>query len=51
MGTWLPSVARLPGHEFEHKTLRSGPFDLTLDLASVIPDAMAEFIDKRLLPW
>lgn len=39
---------RLPGHQFEHKTLRSGPLDLTLDLASVIPDAMAEFINKHL---
>lgn len=39
---------RLPNHQFEHNTLRSGPLDLTLDLASVIPDAMAEFIDKHL---
>jgi hypothetical protein len=39
---------RLPGHRFEHKTLRSGPLDLTLDLASVIPGAMAGFIHKHL---
>jgi len=25
---------RLPGHQFEHKTLRSGPLDLTVDLAN-----------------
>lgn len=39
---------RLPRHQFEHNTLRGGPLDLSLDLASVIPDAMAEFIDKHL---
>jgi hypothetical protein len=37
---------RLPNHQFEHNTLRSGPLDLTLDLANVIPDNMAEFIEK-----
>ncbi len=41
---------RLPGRQLEHKTLRSGPLDLTLDLASVNPDAMAEFINKHLRP-
>jgi hypothetical protein len=41
---------RLQGHQFEHNTLRGGPLDLTLDLASVIPDAMAGFIDKHLRP-
>ncbi len=46
---YVPAIGRrLSGHQFEHKTLRSGPLDLTLDLASVIPDAMAEFIDKHL---
>jgi hypothetical protein len=39
---------RLPRHQFEHNTLRGGPLDLTLDLASVIPDAMVGFIDKHL---
>jgi len=39
---------RLPNHQFEHNTLRAGPLDLTLDLASVIPDAMAGFVDKHL---
>jgi hypothetical protein len=41
---------RLPNHQFEHNTLRAGPLDLTLDLASVIPDAMVGFIDKHLRP-
>ena len=39
---------RLPNHQFEHNTLRAGPPDLTLDLASVIPDAMVEFVNKHL---
>ena len=43
-----PSAAAYPGRRFEHKTLRSGPLDLTLDLASVTPDAIAEFINKHL---
>ena len=41
---------RLPNHQFEHNTLRAGPLDLTLDLASVIPDAMAGFVDKHVRP-
>jgi hypothetical protein len=40
---------RLPRHQFEHNTLRGGPLDLTLDLASIIPNAMVGFIDKHLL--
>ena len=39
---------RLPNHQFEHNTLRAGPLDLTLDLASVIPDAMVGFVNKHL---
>jgi hypothetical protein len=39
---------RLPRHQFEHNTLRDGPLELSLDLASVIPDAMVGFIDKHL---
>jgi hypothetical protein len=39
---------RLPNHRFEHNTLRAGPLDLTLDLASIIPDAMAEFVGKHM---
>jgi hypothetical protein len=39
---------RLPSREVEHKTLRGGPLDLTIGLAGLIPDAMAEFIDKHL---
>jgi hypothetical protein len=39
---------RLPNHQFEHNTLRGGPLDLTLDLASIIPDAMVEFVDKHM---
>jgi hypothetical protein len=33
---------RLPDHPFEHDTLRAGPLDPTLDLASVVPDTMTE---------
>jgi len=39
---------RSPGNKFMHNTLRAGPLDLTFDLASVIPNAMAEFIAKHL---
>lgn len=39
---------RLPNYQFEHNTLRAGPLDLTLDLASVIPDAMAGFVGKHM---
>lgn len=39
---------RLPNRQFEHNTLRAGPLDLTLDLASVIPDAMVGFVNKHL---
>ena len=39
---------RLPTHQFEYNTLRAGPLDLTLDLASVIPDAMVGFVNKHL---
>jgi hypothetical protein len=38
----------LPNEQFEHNTLRGGPLELSLNLASVIPDAMAEFIAKHL---
>jgi hypothetical protein len=38
---------RLPNHQFEHKTLRGGPLDLTVGLA-VVPPTPAEFIDKHL---
>ena len=39
---------RFPNHQFEHNTLRAGPLDLKLDLASVIPDALAEFVAKHM---
>ena len=38
----------MPNEQFEHNTLRGGPLELTLNLASVIPDAMAEFVAKHL---
>jgi len=38
----------MPNEQFEHNTLRGGPLELTLNLASVIPDAMAEFVTKHL---
>jgi hypothetical protein len=38
----------LPDHKFWHNTLRGGPLELTLNLASIIPDAIAEFIAKHL---
>jgi hypothetical protein len=39
---------RLPSRAVQHKTLRGGPLDLTIGLAGLIPDAMAEFVDKHL---
>jgi hypothetical protein len=39
---------RLPSRGVQHKTLRGGPLDLTIGLAGLIPDAMAELIDKHL---
>jgi len=49
------SAVRGPGAQasahqdaFEHNTLWGGPLELTLNLASVIPDAMAEFVAKHL---
>jgi hypothetical protein len=39
---------RLPSRAVQHKTLRGGPLDLTIGLAGLIPDAVAEFVDKHL---